>query len=98
MERTYEEHLLISRKAVPSASRRNADSAVKVHSRGTLRQTTFPKCSLHSLLLALQVSVSVHSKHQLCLSMRMGEANLPSQSYVALHCICEAKWERLKEG
>lgn len=35
---------------------------------------------------------------QLCLSMRMGEADLPSQSYVALHCICEAKWERLKEG
>lgn len=31
-------------------------------------------------------------------SLRMGEADLPSQFYVALHCICEAKWELLKEG
>lgn len=103
MERTttYEEHLLISRKAEPSASRRNTDSAAKVHTRGTLRRTTFPKSSFHSLLLSLQVSVGCTAGPcgiQLCLSMRMGEADSPSQSCAALHCICEAKWERLKEG
>lgn len=69
---------------------------LKANSRLPTKQgeVTLPRCNLHILLLFLQVSVGSTAMAK----MRMGQVDLRSQFCVVLRCICEAKWELLKEG